>query len=46
MKVTLPGATGFVGKVLLKQLFDNGHEVNVLVDNPDKLVDLIEIIRS
>ncbi|MBT3273037.1 MAG: NAD(P)H-binding protein [Spirochaetales bacterium] len=41
MKITLLGATGFVGKVLLKKLIFAGHRVTVLARNPDKLDDMI-----
>ena len=37
MKVTLLGATGFVGKVLSRHLLDAGHELKALVRNPTKL---------
>jgi len=36
MKVALIGA-GFVGSAILKELTDRGHEVKVLVRNPDKV---------
>ncbi len=36
MKVVISGATGFVGQVLVKQLFDSGHEVSILTRNVAK----------
>lgn len=36
-KILLTGATGYVGGELLKKLELEGHEVNCLVRNPDKL---------
>jgi uncharacterized protein len=43
MKITLFGATGSVGKELLKQCIDAGHEVTVLVRNVQKLDDDLRI---
>lgn len=35
MKVMVTGATGFVGKELIKKLNEKGHEIMVLTRNPD-----------
>lgn len=40
MKITILGATGFVGKVLLSKALQAGHEVKVLVRDPEKLGEL------
>ncbi len=37
MKITLFGATGMLGRELLSQCLDAGHEVTVLLRTPDKL---------
>ena len=37
MKVTLLGATGFVGSALLKEALDRGHLVSAIVRHPEKL---------
>jgi putative NADH-flavin reductase len=37
MKVTLFGATGSLGRECLEQCLQAGHDVTVLVRNPDKL---------
>ena len=37
MRIALIGATGFVGSAILKEALDRGHEVTVIVRNPDKL---------
>ena len=34
MKITLLGATGFVGRVLLARLAQEGHQLTVLSRNP------------
>jgi putative NADH-flavin reductase len=39
MKVTLFGATGNLGRECLQQCLDAGHDVTVLVRNPNKLPD-------
>jgi len=36
MKVALIGATGFVGKAILKELLDRGHIVTAIARNPGK----------
>ena len=35
MKVLVTGATGFIGKELIKKLSANGHEILVLTRNSD-----------
>lgn len=40
MKLAIFGATGFVGKHLVKAALDKGHEVTVLARSPEKLGDL------
>lgn len=37
MKVALIGASGFVGKAVLNELLQKGHEVIAIVRNPEKL---------
>ncbi len=37
MKVTLLGATGFVGSALLKEALDRGHIVTAIVPHPENL---------
>ncbi|MHA4806636.1 NAD(P)-dependent oxidoreductase [Flavitalea flava] len=37
MKVALIGATGFVGKAILKELLDRGHTVTAIARHPEKL---------
>lgn len=37
MKVTLFGATGVVGRAVLRHLLDCGYEVNVLTRHPEKI---------
>ncbi|PKP01186.1 MAG: DUF2867 domain-containing protein [Bacteroidetes bacterium HGW-Bacteroidetes-9] len=39
MKVLLTGSTGYIGKRLLHQLLDDGHEVVCLVRNLERLMD-------
>lgn len=36
-KVALIGATGYVGRALLKELLDRGHEVKAIARHPEKL---------
>lgn len=40
MKIALIGATGFVGKEILKELVRRDHEVTVLARSPEKLQDI------
>jgi putative NADH-flavin reductase len=37
MKVALIGATGFVGKAILHELLNRGHQVTAIARHPDKL---------
>ena len=37
MKVSLLGASGFVGSALLKEALDRGHVVTAIVPDPEKL---------
>lgn len=37
MKLTLIGATGFVGSAILKEALERGHEVKAILRNPDSL---------
>lgn len=39
MKVLIVGATGFVGKEVLRQTLEAGHEVTALLRNPDAVAD-------
>lgn len=43
MKIFLTGGTGFIGSYVTKLLSDNGHDVAVLVRNPDKVPGLKEL---
>ena len=45
MKLALFGSTCTIGKILVKKALERGHEVNVLVRNPEKLGDLKNRIR-
>ncbi|WP_435155308.1 complex I NDUFA9 subunit family protein [Haladaptatus sp. DFWS20] len=36
MKVLVAGGTGFIGRNLVRELHDNGHEVTVLARNPNE----------
>ena len=40
MKLSILGASGFVGKVVTARALDDGHEVTVLARTPEKLGDL------
>ncbi len=42
MKYFVTGATGFVGNVVVRQLLSKGHQVNAIVRNPGKAVELIK----
>ena len=49
MRITILGSTGFVGKVLLWKSIDLGHQIKVLVRNPDKLgklSGLVEVVKG
>jgi uncharacterized protein len=37
MKVSIIGASGFVGRALVKELLDRGHQVKAIIRNPEKL---------
>lgn len=37
MKVLVTGATGFIGRHVVSQLVDRGHQVTALVRNPDRV---------
>ncbi len=37
MKLALIGATGFVGKAILKELLDRGHQVTAISRHPEKI---------
>jgi len=37
MKISLIGASGFVGSAILKEALDRGHEVTAIVRHPEKL---------
>ncbi len=37
MKITLIGATGYVGSAILKEALDRGVKVTEIVRSPDKL---------
>ncbi len=43
MKYFVTGATGFVGGRVVRQLFDAGHRVVVVVRNPAKAADLVNL---
>lgn len=38
MKVALIGASGFVGKAILKELLQRGHQVTAVVRHTGKLI--------
>lgn len=49
MKIALLGSTGFVGTVLLKKAFTQGHQLKVLARSPEKIGDVkdkVEIIQG
>lgn len=51
MTIALTGATGFVGRQILRSLLEQGHSVRALVRNPDRLKDeaqagQLEIVRT
>lgn len=49
MKLSILGATGFVGRVLVRKALAAGHEVRVLARSPEKLGDLedrVEVVRG
>jgi len=49
MKLAIIGATGYVGKEVLRQAIEAGHEVKILVRNPKKLPaldDRVEVIHG
>jgi uncharacterized protein len=37
MKVAIPGATGLIGRLLVKHLIERGHEPVVLTRNPSRV---------
>jgi putative NADH-flavin reductase len=39
MKVALIGASGFVGKVVLNELVNRGHQVTAIVRNPENIIE-------
>lgn len=45
MKIAILGSTGFVGKELLKKSLEKGHQIKVLVRDPNKLGDLAEKVE-
>src|SRR5690242_6171557 len=45
MKIAILGSTGFVGRELLKKSLEKGHQIKVLVRNPNKLGELIEKVE-
>jgi putative NADH-flavin reductase len=45
MKIAILGSTGFVGKELLKKSIEKGHQIKVLVRNPNKLGELKEKVE-
>jgi nucleoside-diphosphate-sugar epimerase len=49
MRLAIFGATGFVGKVLLRKALDTGHDVRALVRTPEKLGELkdrVELVKG
>lgn len=49
MNITILGATGFLGRHLVKQALGRGYQVRVLVRNPTKLgalADQVEVVRG
>ncbi|MCZ4141551.1 3-beta hydroxysteroid dehydrogenase, partial [Escherichia coli] len=45
MKVALFGATGTIGKTILWELMDRGHEVTAIVRDPSKVEMVHERLR-
>ena len=43
MKYFVTGATGFVGGRVVRQLAEAGHEVGIVVRNPAKAKDLVDL---
>jgi uncharacterized protein YbjT (DUF2867 family) len=51
MRILVTGATGYIGGRLVPRLLDAGHQVRVMVRNPDRLADVpwsgrVEIVRG
>ena len=48
MKITLIGATGFVGSAILPELLNRGHHVTVLARNPAKITpqDKVKVVTA
>lgn len=43
MKVALIGASGFVGKAILKELLQRGHQVTAIVRDSGKIIPTAEL---
>src|SRR4051794_36038477 len=46
MKLTIVAATGGIGKHLLRQAIDAGHEVTAVVRSPQKVTDPVRVVRA
>lgn len=42
MKILITGATGFVGSALTRKLLEQGHEINILTRNTEKLASIFK----
>lgn len=46
MRLTIVAATGGIGRQLLRQALDAGHDVMVVVRNPEKITDPVRVVRA
>ena len=46
MKILLTGSTGYIGKRLLQQLLEQGHEVVCMVRNLERLMNAEQALKG